>query len=69
MFAELLLLLISVILILYFIVTTKHEHWKRKNIPGPTPTFFGGNTGEILSGKKSLGDVYAEIYRYNSEYN
>lgn len=63
------ILLVSVTLVLYLVVITKHKYWKRKNTPGPVPTFFGGNIGDIFSGKKSLGDVYTEIYRFNSEYN
>lgn len=63
MFSELLLSLVTIIFILYLILVVILGYWNRKNVPGPAPTLFGGNIGATLKLKKSLGDVYADIYR------
>lgn len=56
-------LLVFIASTLYLLITFKHGYWKKRNIPCPSPTFFGGNIGETLTIKKNLGDVYAEVYQ------
>lgn len=63
MFSELLLLLVFIVSVLYLTLFVIHGYWNRRNVPGPAPTVFGGNIGDVLRAKKSLGDVYAEIYK------
>ncbi|CAH0559421.1 unnamed protein product [Brassicogethes aeneus] len=56
-------LLIFVVTLLYFLHKRTFEYWKKRNVPGPKPTFLVGHIGESLFGKKSLGDCFSDIYK------
>lgn len=63
MFASVLVSVVFVVSFLYLLVTLRHGYWRRRNIPGPAPTFFGGNIGKLFSSKQALGEIYGDIYR------
>lgn len=63
MFTSLLLSVVSIASFLYLLVTIGHGYWRRRNVPGPAPSFFGGNIGNVLRSKQALGAVYSDIYR------
>lgn len=56
-------LLVSLISILYVLIIVSHGYWRRKKIPQPSTTLFGGSIGKALSLKKNLAEVYEDIYR------
>lgn len=48
---------------MYIFILFIHNYWKRRDIPQPPTTFYGGNIGETLTLKKNLGLIYADIYQ------
>jgi cytochrome P450 family 6 len=38
-------------------------YWKERNIPYLKPTFPFGNLGDLLTGHKSMGETYADVYK------
>lgn len=38
------------------------SYWSRRGFFQAEPTFFFGNFGDSLRGKKSLGEVFADVY-------
>ncbi|CAH0559377.1 unnamed protein product [Brassicogethes aeneus] len=61
-------LLIFVVTLLYVLYRRTFEYWKRKNVPGPKPTFLVGHIGESFLGKKPLGDCFFDIYKEYEDY-
>ncbi|CAH0553970.1 unnamed protein product [Brassicogethes aeneus] len=61
-------LLIFVVTLLYVLYKRTFEYWKRRNVPGPEPTFLVGHIGESFLGKKSLGNCFFEIYKEYKDY-
>ncbi|KAK5640777.1 hypothetical protein RI129_009324 [Pyrocoelia pectoralis] len=58
-----LLLLIGAIIVAYFYRLSGFRYWKKRNVPNPEPSLFFGNLGDSLTGKRSLGQIYCDIYR------
>ncbi|KAJ3648665.1 hypothetical protein Zmor_020451 [Zophobas morio] len=46
-----------------FFMNLNYMYWKKRGVPGPEPTFFVGNILDNFLVKKSLADLYGEIYR------
>lgn len=38
-------------------------YWDRLKVPGPVPTFFIGNLGPFLFGKKSFHEFFDDLYK------
>lgn len=49
--------------IVYVFLQTAFAYWKDRNIPYLRPTFPFGNLGDLLLGRKSMGEAYADIYK------
>lgn len=56
-------LVIIIFGLVFYILRRNYSYWKERGVPGPDPTFIFGNLGPAFTGKKSLTEVYAEIYR------
>jgi cytochrome P450 family 6 len=48
---------------LYLYLNVAFFYWKERNIPYLRPTFPFGNLGDLLTGRKSMGETYADVYR------
>ncbi|XP_043496163.1 probable cytochrome P450 6a14 [Polistes fuscatus] len=61
---------------LFFIVTGTYLYfklivinfWNNKNVPYEEPTFPAGNLTEVILNKKTIGDVFGEIYLKNKSH-
>lgn len=51
------------VVIYYLFIKPKHEFWKKRGVVGPTPRMIVGNLGESITMKKSLGQLFTEIYK------
>lgn len=58
-----LLICVDVLLVLLFVyVKYQHGYWKKKGLSGPDPTFLVGNIGNVISGKRVIGERFSELY-------
>ncbi|KAK5640778.1 hypothetical protein RI129_009325 [Pyrocoelia pectoralis] len=58
-----LLLLIGALIVAYFYRLSGFRYWKKRNVPNPEPSFLFGNLGDVLTAKRSIGQIYCDIYR------
>ncbi|KAK5640780.1 hypothetical protein RI129_009327 [Pyrocoelia pectoralis] len=58
-----LLLLIGALIVAYFYRWSGFRYWKKRNVPNPEPSLLFGNLGDVLTGKRSAGQIYCDIYR------
>ncbi|KAF5308636.1 hypothetical protein FQR65_LT06097 [Abscondita terminalis] len=58
----LLTLLILLLLILYKYIVGSYEYWKKRGVPNPPASLLFGNMTDSLLVKKSLGQLYAQVY-------
>lgn len=49
--------------VLYLYLNVAFLYWRKRNFPYLRPTFPFGNLGVLLTRQKSMGEVYADIYR------
>ncbi|CAH0559420.1 unnamed protein product [Brassicogethes aeneus] len=56
-------LIILVTFLGYLYLKHVYSYWNRKGVPGPKPTFFFGNIGLTFLRKKSMGEIFTDIYR------
>lgn len=61
-----LLIALSILLAIcvHYYIISPYEYWKKRGIPYPKPTFFVGNVGGHVLVKKTLGNIFQEIYKY-----
>nr|QEL53081.1 cytochrome P450 CYP6A104 [Mythimna separata] len=50
-------LTVTLLVLLYYVITRKNHYWKDKNVPYKPPTFLLGNYGDVYLQKKSLGET------------
>ncbi|KAJ8718249.1 hypothetical protein PYW08_002486 [Mythimna loreyi] len=50
-------LLITLLVLLYYVITRKYNYWKDRKVPHKPPTFLLGNYGDMYLQKKSLGEI------------
>ncbi|KAB0801349.1 hypothetical protein PPYR_05703 [Photinus pyralis] len=58
-----LLFLFGAIIALYFYLSSGFQYWKKRNVPNPEPSLLFGNLGDSLTSKRSVGQIYTDIYR------
>ncbi|KAK5640779.1 hypothetical protein RI129_009326 [Pyrocoelia pectoralis] len=58
-----LLLIGALIIVAYFYRWSGFRYWKKRNVPNPEPSLLLGNLGDVLTGKRSIGQIYCDIYR------
>ncbi|KAF2897764.1 hypothetical protein ILUMI_08411 [Ignelater luminosus] len=58
----LILLFLSLILAFYFFLTSNYGYWKKRGVPHPPISIFFGNLKESVFIKKSLAQVYTQMY-------
>ncbi|KAF2892342.1 hypothetical protein ILUMI_13831 [Ignelater luminosus] len=58
----LILLFLSLILAFYFFLTSNYGYWKKRGVPHQPISIFFGNLKESIFMKKSLVQLYAEMY-------
>ncbi|XP_011159731.1 probable cytochrome P450 6a14 [Solenopsis invicta] len=59
---EILCACVVILYLIYRYVTADFDYWTSRGINGPKPIPFFGNVAKFMMGKKSLGDMYKEIY-------
>jgi cytochrome P450 family 28 len=52
--------------IFYFFMSWHFDYWRKKGIPSAEGTVPFGNIGDIVFMKKTMAQVYEDIYRYLS---
>ncbi|XP_030753464.1 probable cytochrome P450 28d1 [Sitophilus oryzae] len=62
------LLVFAVVFLIVFYVWYKGSYWHRRGVPGPRGWPIVGNIIEHFLGKKTLGQVYLDIYRKYEDY-
>ena len=50
-------LLVTVLILIYYVITRKYDYWKDRNVPHKKPTFLLGNYGDMILQKKSFGET------------
>ncbi|XP_063905052.1 probable cytochrome P450 28a5 [Zophobas morio] len=61
-------LIIIVSALAFYVLKKNYEYWEKRGVPGPKPTWFFGNLGENFMMKKSLMEVYANVYHQYKKY-
>lgn len=65
---EILCACVIILYLLYYYLTVDFAYWKSRGINGPKPVLFFGNIAEFMLGKKSMCNIYKDIYdRYPKE--
>lgn len=59
----LLLLLFVLISVIYITLKWNNNYWSKLGVPGPKPTLLVGNVGKNITMQKSLGEIYANLYK------
>jgi hypothetical protein len=57
-----LILIITAITVGLYLLNVNYQYWKKRGVPGPKPTFLVGNLGQNFLVKKSLAEVFSDIY-------
>ncbi|XP_059618983.1 probable cytochrome P450 28a5 [Phlebotomus argentipes] len=47
----------------YVFITWNHNHWKKRNFPGPEPRFFLGNIPSMVTQKRNMTYDVDDLYR------
>lgn len=47
-------LVVVLFLAVYYYLTSSFNFWKKQNVPGPTPSIFGGNLKDVILGRNHL---------------
>ena len=58
----LILVLIAIVTGLYFL-NSHYKYWEKRGVPGPKPTLFIGNLADNFLVRKSLAELYGDIYK------
>ncbi|XP_022824885.1 cytochrome P450 6B2-like isoform X5 [Spodoptera litura] len=58
---------ITVLILLYYIITRKYDYWKFKNVAHTKPKFLLGNYGDVMLLKKNIGEVIQDYCNEFSE--
>jgi cytochrome P450 family 28 len=58
-----LILIITAITVGLYLLNVNYQYWKKRGVPGPKPTFLVGNLGQNFLVKKSLAEVFSDIYK------
>lgn len=56
-------LLLIFLCLVYYALKKKFLYWKERGVPGPEPNLIFGNWGPSLFGKKTVADLYTDIYK------
>lgn len=56
-------LLLMFLVSFYKILTKKYRYWRERGVPGPAPTLILGNLGPNLIRKKTVSEMYTDIYK------
>ncbi|XP_015434777.1 PREDICTED: probable cytochrome P450 6a13 [Dufourea novaeangliae] len=51
-----------ILLLLYYYLSSIHNFWKDRGIPGPQPTLIFGNLRPVTFGKMSFGETIKQMY-------
>lgn len=51
------------LLIGYRWLNSYYDYWKQKGVPNPTPNILVGNIAEAILMKKSLGQIFEDVYK------
>lgn len=46
----------------------KLDYWSKRGVIGPKPSLIFGNIWDMMTGKKAMGEIYVEIYKYEFFY-
>ncbi|KRT83904.1 cytochrome P450, partial [Oryctes borbonicus] len=57
-----LLVIVLVLAVLYKYANNTFDYWKKRNVPFHPPVTFFGNLRDSITMKRSLGQIYTEIY-------
>ncbi|KAK4883201.1 hypothetical protein RN001_006520 [Aquatica leii] len=62
-------LFITVGACIYYLLKTHYSYWKEKGVPNPPVSVVFGNLSESITFKKSLGQIYHEIYQKYTDFS
>ncbi|XP_050309053.1 probable cytochrome P450 6a23 isoform X2 [Anthonomus grandis grandis] len=61
-------LIFILVVICIFYIRRKYSYWERKNVPGPKPWPIFGNILESFLKKKTVGQIFRQIYSEYDDY-
>ncbi|XP_044262899.1 cytochrome P450 6g1-like [Tribolium madens] len=56
------ILLLTIIIIIYYLLHLNYQYWRKRGVPGPKPRFLVGNMGKSFICKSSPGQIFTEAY-------
>lgn len=55
--------LFTIVVLVIYCIRRKYSYWERKGVPGPKAWPFFGNIFYSFTQKKTVGQIFREIYR------
>lgn len=53
---------VVILFLLYYYFTADFGYWTSRGVNGPKPIPFFGNIAKFLLGKRSMGDIFKDVY-------
>jgi len=53
---------VMILFLLYYYLTIDFDYWTSRGVNGPKPVPLFGNIAKFIFGKRSLGDIFKDVY-------